>query len=471
MAGYSLGESDILRRAMGKKKKEVMAAEREKFIEKAKGQGVKGSDAGKVFDLMEFFAGYGFNKSHSAAYALVAYRTAWLKAHHPVHFMAALLTTEKGNTDKLVHYVNECRDMGIEVLAPDVNRSSLDFTVEGTNVRFGLSAIKNVGEGAIASLLEARERLHRGFRSMFELAAEIDLRLANKRVLESLVQAGAADALGGRRSAMTAAVDAALDWGQRRKTDRESGQGSLFGGGGPAAKVDDPKLPDLPDWDDKTRLAHEKATLGFYVSGHPLGSLGELLDDFATHRTAGLRDLASGTEVRVGGIVTDFRRRKSKKGAWWASFQLEDLEGVVEVLVFPKAFELHQAMLANDRAVLVSGRVESEEGRFRLTADEVSALDDLRERKAEGVELRLDADEVDDDLIRRLRAALSAHKGDTSVYLEIVRPGAFRAVVRTEPGWSVAPSPGLSEALEAVVGPGRVRYRARARRAPQPSVS
>jgi DNA polymerase-3 subunit alpha len=471
MAGYSLGEADILRRAMGKKKKEVMAAERETFIEKAKTQGVKGGDAGKVFDLMEYFAGYGFNKSHSAAYALVAYRTAWLKTHHPVHFMAALLTTEKGNTDKLVHYVNECREMGIEVLSPDVNRSSLDFTVEGANVRFGLSAIKNVGEGAIESLVQARDRLGHGFRSIFELAAEIDLRLANKRVLESLVQAGAADALGGRRSAMTAAVDAALEWGQRKKTDRESGQGSLFGGGGPAAPPDDPRLPDLPDWDEKTRLAHEKATLGFYVSGHPLVSLRELLDDFATHRTGGLRDLASGTEVRVGGIVTDFRRRKSKKGAWWASFQLEDLEGVVEVLVFPKAFEQHQGLLANDRAVMVSGRVESDEGRFRLTADEVGALDDLRERKADGIELRLDADEVDDELIGRLRAALSAHPGGTSVYLEIVRPGAFRALVRTEPSWGVAPSPGLSEALEAIVGPGRVRYRARSARRAQPSAS
>ena len=471
MAGYSLGEADILRRAMGKKKKEVMAAEREKFIDKSKGQGVKGGEAGKVFDLMEYFAGYGFNKSHSAAYALVAYRTAWLKAHHPVHFMAALLTTEKGNTDKLVHYVNASREMGIEVLPPDVNRSGLDFTVEGTNVRFGLSAIKNVGEGAIASLVEARDRLARGFRSLYELAAEIDLRLANKRVLESLVQAGAADAFGGRRSSMTAAVDAALEWGQRRKTDRESGQGSLFGGSGPAAAPDDPKLPDLPEWDEKTRLAHEKATLGFYVSGHPLGSLGDLLDDFATHRTGGLRDLPSGSEVRVGGIVTDFRRRKSKKGAWWCSFQLEDLEGVVEVLAFPKTFDLHQALLANDRAVLVSARVESEEGRVRLTADEVAALEDLRERKAEGVEVRLQADEIDDELIGRLRAALASHRGDTAFYLEIVRPGAFSAVVRAEPGWGVAPSPGLSEALEAVVGPGRVRYRTRTPRRPHPSAS
>jgi DNA polymerase-3 subunit alpha len=290
-------------------------------------------------------------------------------------------------------------------------------------------------------------------------------------VLESLVQAGAADALGGKRSAMTAAIDAALEWGQRRKTDRESGQGSLFGARGATSEPADPKRPDLPDWDDTTRLAHEKATLGFYVSGHPLGSLGALLDDFATHRTGGLRDLVSGTEVRVGGIVTDFRRRKSKKGAWWGSFQLEDLEGVVEVLVFPKAFEQHQPLLANDRAVLVSGRVESEDGRVRLTAGEIGSLDDLRERKADGVEVRLEADEVDDDLVGRLQAAFQSHRGDTAVYLEIVRRGAFRALVRTEPQWGVAPSPALAEDLEAIVGPGRIRYRARGPRRPEPSAS
>jgi DNA polymerase-3 subunit alpha len=467
MAGYSLGEADILRRAMGKKKKEVMAAERETFIEKAKTQGVKGGDAGKVFDLMEYFAGYGFNKSHSAAYALVAYRTAWLKTHHPVHFMAALLTTEKGNTDKLVHYVNECREMGIEVLSPDVNRSSLDFTVEGANVRFGLSAIKNVGEGAIESLVQARDRLGHGFRSIFELAAEIDLRLANKRVLEALVQSGALDGFGGRRSVHMAAVDAALEWGGKRRTDRESGQGSLFGGSaapGDAAAAPENRLPELPDWDERTRLAHEKATLGFYVSGHPLESLRGLLDDFATHASTGLREAASGSEVSIGGIITDFRKRKSKKGAWWGSFQLEDLEGQIEVLAFPKAFEQHQAVLQNDRAVLVTGRVESEDGRVRLTADEILSLDDLRERKAEAVQVRLDAADVDDDLAGRLRAAVEGHRGEVALYLEIVREGDFRLVARAEPTLRVSPSPALSAALERVVGPGRVRYRARAAR-------
>jgi DNA polymerase III subunit alpha len=466
MAGYSLGEADILRRAMGKKKKEVMAAEREKFIERSKAQDVKPNEAGKVFDLMEYFAGYGFNKSHSAAYALVAYRTAWLKAHHPVHFMAALLTTEKGNTDKLVHYVNACREMGIAVLPPDVNASSLDFTVEQTDVRFGLSAIKNVGEGAIHSLLEARTRLGRPIVSIFELAAEIDLRLANKRVFEALVQSGALDSFGARRSSQMGAVDTALEWGGKRRTDRESGQGNLFGGAaaGSAGTASEARLPDLPDWDERTRLANEKATLGFYVSGHPLESLRGLLDDFATHTTAGTREAVSGTEVAIGGVVTDFKKRKSKKGAWWGSFQLEDLEGQIEVLAFPKTFDQYQTFLQNDRAVLVTGRLESDDGRVRVTADEVASLDDLREKKAEAVQVRVDAGDVDDDFASRLRSAVEGHRGEVSLYLEIVRPGDFRVVVRAEPTLRVAPSPALSAALEKVVGPGRVRYRARASR-------
>jgi len=464
MAGYSLGEADILRRAMGKKKKEAMAAEREKFIERAVGRKVKAGDAGKVFDQMEFFAGYGFNKSHSAAYALVAYRTAWLKAHYPVHFMAALLTTEKGNTDKLVQYVNECREMAIPVLAPDVNTSSLDFAVEGERVRFGLSAIKNVGEGAIESLLEARRRLNRPFRSIFDLAAEIDLRLANKRVFEALAASGALDGFGARRSQHHAAVDAALEWGQKRRTDRESGQGNLFGGA--AASADDAApsslLPDLPDWDERLRLAHEKATLGFYMSGHPLASLKDLLDDFASHRSAALRELASGADVSLGGIVTDLKKRKSKKGAWWASFQLEDLEGQIEVLAFPKAFEQYQRLLENDRAVLITGKVSAEDGRFRINADEVVSLDELREKKADAVSVQLDAGEVDDELVGKLRRAVEAHRGEVSLYIEIVRPGDFRVVARAEPTLRVSPGRSLSAALEGVLGPGRVRYRARA---------
>jgi DNA polymerase-3 subunit alpha len=309
--------------------------------------------------------------------------------------------------------------------------------------------------------------LKRPFRSIFDLAGELDLRLANKRVFEALAAAGALDRFGARRSQQHAAVDAALEWGGKRRADRESGQGNLFGGGAAVADAADAPaamLPDLPDWDERTRLANEKATLGFYMSGHPLESLSELLNDFASHRTATLRDLPSGSEASVGGIVTDFRKRKSKKGAWWGSFQLEDLEGQIEVLAFPKAFEQFQSLLENDRAVLITGRVESEDGRFRLTADEIMSLDDLRERKADAVQVRLDAADIDDDLIARLKSAVEAHRGEIALYLEIVRPGDFRVVARAETTLRVSPGRNLQSALESVVGPGRVRYRARAMR-------
>lgn len=462
MAGYSLGEADILRRAMGKKKKEVMAAEHEKFVTGAKRQGVNPAAAEKVFEQMEYFAGYGFNKSHSAAYALVAYRTAWLKAHHPVHFMAALLTTEKGNTDKLVQYVNECREMGIPVLPPDVNASGLDFTVEGLAVRFGLSAIKNAGEAAIQSILEARGRVVR-FRSLFHLVGEIDLRLVNKRVLEALVQSGAMDSLGGRRSQLGASLDVAMDYGQKRRNDREARQSSLFGGGDDASDdaAAQAALPDLPDWDERTRLSAEKATLGFYVTGHPLESVKDLLADFASHSSAALKDLESGTEVAVGGIVTDLRKRKSKNGAWWATLHLEDLEGLVEVLVFPKAYESCQTILENDRALLIGGRIEVDEGRVRLRTDEAIPLEELRERRAQAVQVRLEADELEDDLVDRLRATIERHRGEVTLYLEVVRSGRFRVVARAETALKVAPSRALTEALEAMLGPGRLRYRAR----------
>ena len=463
LAGYTLGEADILRRAMGKKKKEAMAAERERFIRGAAGRGVCAADAGRVFDLMEFFAGYGFNKSHSAAYALVAYQTAWLKAHYPVHFMAALLTTEKGNTDKLVSYVNECRQMGIDVLPPDVNHSGLDFTVEAAKVRFGLSAIKNAGEAAIRSILEVRER--RGaFRSLHELCSEIDGRVCNKRVLESLVQSGALDSLGARRSQLAAALDAAMDFGQKRRSEREAGQSSLFERAHAAPGDADeraPALPALPDWDEKTRLANEKATLGFYVTGHPLEGYRDLLAQFATHTTAALRQAASGTEVALAGLIAGLRRRRSKKGTWWASLHLEDMEGVLEVLVFPKAYEVCQQVLADDVAVLVTGRVEIDEERVRLLADTVTPLAELRERRADAVQVRLDAAELEEDLVERLRHAVAAHRGDVALFLEVARAGDYRMVARAEPALRVAPSRALTEAIEAVVGPGRVRYRAR----------
>jgi DNA polymerase-3 subunit alpha len=457
MAGYSLGEADILRRAMGKKSKTVMDEQEQEFVRRARARGIDEAVARRVFELMAYFAGYGFNKSHSAAYALVAYQTAWLKAHWPVHFMAALLTTEKANTDKLVLYVNECREMGIEVLPPDVSASGLDFTVEHDAIRFGLSAIKNAGEGAIRSIVEARERAGR-IGSLHALCLEVDPRLVNKRVLEALVQSGALDSLGARRSQLAAAIDGAMDYGQRQRADREAGQGSLFGGTGGAPAP--PSLPDLPDWDEKTRLSNEKATLGFYVTGHPLESYTELLRQFATHTVGDLRERESGLQVALAGMTSGLRRRRSKKGEWWASFAVEDLAGQVEVLVFPKAYAACQARIENDRPVLVEGRLEVDEERRRIVADDVCPLDELRERAADAVQVRLDAGDLDDEeLLQRLRGLVASHRGEARLFFEVRRAGAWRLVALAQSSFRVAPSAAFTREMESMLGPDRIRYR------------
>src|SRR5487761_832323 len=269
LAGFSLGEADILRRAMGKKNRDEMAAQREKFLTGCAVKKIPPKKAERIFDLMAEFAGYGFNKSHSCAYALLAYQTAWLKTHYAVEFMAALLTSETGNTDKVVKYIHEARGMGITVLPPDVNSSDVDFTPMGERIRFGLRAIKNVGENTVRGILEARQKLGQ-FRSLFELCDSVDPRLLNRRVLESLVKSGALDSFGARRAQLYQVIDRAMERGQKLQRDRSSSQHALFGSGGGAHEPPEPELPDSEEWPEYELLANEFATLGFYISGHPL---------------------------------------------------------------------------------------------------------------------------------------------------------------------------------------------------------
>ena len=374
VAGFSLGEADILRKAMGKKNAEVMAAQRARFVEGAVARRVNEKKAPKLFELIEHFAGYGFPKSHSTTYALLAYQTAYLKANYPRHFAAALLTIEAANTDKLALYIGECRDRGIAVLPPDINESQLHFTVVPEGVRFGLTAIKGLGEGAILAMLDTRSRVGR-ITSLHQLCEELDLRAVNKRVLEALVKSGACDTLipqgvaaSAGRAKLLAAVDSAIEHGSRTQRDREDGQADLFGGADDEARrAGDHPLARRgrrgPRW---SCSQHEKEALGLYLSGHPVDRYADDLRTFGA-RTVGdlvlaeLPQPADGTpgrllveDVHVGGIISGFRPLKTKKGDRMGVFTLEDAQGGVEVVVFPEPFgrygTLHRERRAHRRA-------------------------------------------------------------------------------------------------------------------------
>jgi DNA polymerase-3 subunit alpha len=362
LAGYSLGEADVLRRAMGKKKVEEMAKQRAKFIQGAKDRGFAEKKAGKIFDLMEQFAGYGFNKSHSAAYAYLAYVTAYLKALYPREFMSALLTSETGSTAKVVKYINECREMGIPVLPPDVNFSDKDFTPAPDGIRFGLGAIKNVGGAAVDSIMEARASGGR-FRSIFDFCERVNLSAVNRRMIESFIKAGAMDSLEGNRAQLYAVIDSAMESGQRLQKDRESGQGGLFGDlmGGSEAPPDAP-LPELPNWTRQEKLAGEKELLGIYVTGHPLDDFEDKVSELATHYTDTLEDLPRGAEVAICGILTGILRRRNKDGKLWASMQIEDRKGAVEGMAFSTQYEGLLPCLIEDKPMLIRGLVLPEEG-------------------------------------------------------------------------------------------------------------
>ncbi len=340
LAGYSLGEADLLRRAMGKKDPDEMAKQRDRFVSGALERGFPKNKVESIFDLMAQFAGYGFNKSHSAAYALLAYHTAYLKTHYAVEFMAALLTSVTGKTDDVVKYIKECREMQIPVEAPDINVSDASFTPHGNAIRFGLAAVKNLGHNAIQSILEARKKVGQ-FRSLYQFCEEADLRLLNKRVLESLIKSGAMDALGGRAQ-LTAALDKAIDQAQKTHRDSEAGQHGLFGVFDDQPSAANDHLPQTPDWDEGTRLQFEKEVLGFFISGHPLEKYAAKLEDLHALSTVEInamkRSTAKGEELSAAGVLGGVRVLKSRKGDMYANAALEDTEGKIEILIFPEAF-------------------------------------------------------------------------------------------------------------------------------------
>jgi len=451
LAGFSLGDADLLRRAMGKKKPEEMAAQREKFLTGCAARKVPQKKAEKIFDLMAEFAGYGFNKSHSCAYALLAYQTAWLKTHYPVEFVAAMLTSETGNTEKVVKYINEGRSMGIRVLPPDVNSSDMNFTPLGDQIRFGLCAIKNVGENTVKGILGARETLGR-FTSFYEFVESVESRQLNKRVLESLIRAGAVDGLGAHRAQMMAVIDRAMDRSQKLQRARESGQHGLFGGGGSAPAVAPPPevLPDVDEWPEHETLAAEYATLGFYISGHPLDKFAGRLKDLNATELSSMEGRRNNEDIVVAGIIVQARPMRSRRGARWSILTLQDRTGVIEALVFPEAFQKLEPILKSATPLLVKARVAVEDVGTRLIVSDARLLDQVVDRPPTLLRVRLDLSAVDNGALNRLQDLFSSHPGRCRVAFELVKDDGSEATL--EASSSVKADQHLVERVREICG-------------------
>ncbi len=417
LGGFSLAQADILRKAMGKKKPEEMARQREAFVRGAVERGIAQSKASRIFDLMAHFAGYGFNKSHSAAYALISYATAYLKAHYPVEFMAASLTSEMDSTDRIVTLVEECRRMGIAVLPPDVNASRADFTIEDGKIRFGLGAVKNVGDGAIAEFVTARES-GGPLINLHDLCRRVDLGKVNRRVLESLVGAGACDHLGGHRAQLMAAIGEAFSIGQRAHRERILGQASLFGQA-VEAEIEPDRLPEVEPWDAKTRAAREKEFLGFYLSDHPLRSLRDEIAALGSADTQSVQDMSDGADVRLVGLVAGLKRIADRKGKPMAFVTLEDFSGQVEVIVFSDACEAAGEELAPDAVVLVGGRVSTRENEgAKVVASSVMSIERAKRELVGALEIELEAG-VAAELAEVLDTTLARHPGPGQIIFRI----------------------------------------------------
>jgi DNA polymerase-3 subunit alpha len=464
LAGFTLGKADELRRAMGKKDAAKMAAQRAIFMEGCKKNGIAEKKATKIFEFIEFFAGYGFNKSHSTTYALLAYQTGYLKANFPRHFMASLLTIESQSSDKVALYLAECRELGVPVLPPDVNTSEWQFVVQPEGVRFGLGAVKGAGEGAIRSLLDARTNLGGTITSIFALVEQLDLRLVNKKVLECLVKAGAFDGLPGAgtgshlawRPRLLAGLDRVLDHGGRLQKDREQGQSRLFGGDETTVEVPDDgaSLPDARAWSETEALAFEKEALGLYMSGHPLQRYADVLATAGARRLADLTQ--SEADCAIGGVVTGLRQLKTKRGDRMAVFMLEDDVAKVEAVVWPEAFTKYGGLIAADAMLLVRGKYERDDESSRLLVSEITPIETIRERQVREVEIRLQGAGLGGTAIRTLAGVLDRHPGDRKVSVVVELNGSRNLRVRAVTARRIRPSEDFVRAVEAVCGAGSV---------------
>ena len=456
LAGYTLGGADLLRRAMGKKKPEEMAKQRTIFVEGAKARGVQAETATYIFDLMEKFAGYGFNKSHSAAYALVSYQTAWLKSHYPAEFMAAVLSADMDNTDKVVTLIEECRTMKLVVLSPDVSHSDFRFTVRDENtIVYGLGAIKGVGEGAISGIIESR-RTQGEFRDLFDFCRRIDLRKVNRRVLDALIRAGALDSLGPGRATLINTLDRASQAAERHLRDASLGQVDLFGASSAAIVTSSERYDKVPEWDDRTRLAGEKDTLGLYLTGHPIEEYVPELTQIVTDHLADLRPTNKDKSAVVAGLVVGARVLQSKRGGRMAFVSLDDRTARMEVAVFNDVYLQYRDLLSKDRLLVVKGPVSLDDfsGGLRMSAENIWSMDQAREFFAKALALRVN--QAGDGLVQQLMEILTPFQGGRcTVQVEYSNDQASAQLVLGQ-SWCCHPSDDLIARLRRLLGPKNV---------------
>jgi len=456
LAGFSMGEADVLRKAMGKKDPVLMETQKARFLEGARANRIPDAKAAAIFDLMAQFGEYGFNKSHSAAYALVAYQTAFLKAHHPVEYFCSLMTSESGDTAKIIRYIGYCREAGIPVLPPDVNESRYAFYPSGSGIRFGLSAIKGIGAAAIEAIREAIGE--KPFSSPRDFLSRVDLRKVNKRAVESLVKAGAFDSLSPRRDHLFATLPTLLEEAQEIARRRESGQFSLFGGeDGPVAVPSETVQKPYPVWSRRELLANEKEALGFYITGHPLDEYGAEMELFANCSTGRLSEVKYGSEVRLGGIVNALRTRTTRRGEKMATLTFEDLEGVVEVLVFPETYRECQDLLSSDAPLFLVGQLEADERAAKIKATAIYRMENLRDQLTRSVHFEIRAGRMTGADLADLRKMMERHRGEKKSFLHLVREGEFEAVFALPDSFGINPTLTLARELRTRFGYGVLR--------------
>jgi len=456
IGNYTMAEADNLRRAMSKKKTAEMEREQPKFVNGAKTKKIPAEKATKIWEQMESFAEYGFNKSHSTAYAMISYQTAYLKANYPVEFMAALLTSEKNNRDNIIKYITSCKDMEIDVLPPDINESERDFSVSGNSIRFGLAAVKNVGEGAVDSIIEVRDRDGK-FESLYDFCTRINLRRVNKKVFESLIKCGACDSIVDNRCRLMEGYEKVVDIAQKQSRDKASGQFSLFDGEAESA-LPGIELPYVPEWDQEQLLAYEKETLGFYITGHPLRKFGETLELVVDCDSATLGQRSDGSTVAVAGLVTNIREITTKKKDTMAYLTLEDMKGVVNIIVFADLYREALFTINGENALLIKGKVDAGDENTKIIASEIILLEEALKNPFTSVHFMVDVAGTSPRDIESLKAILENNKGKYKGYLHLVESQKSETIIYLGDNARLEISENIRKETDDILGAGTTKF-------------